>query len=463
MALRNSAGFIISLGLLTGTGVSAQTLGPAETEMLESLATEQPYHTVSSDLFNRFGWDIPDAGAAVKELAEAAPGGAIDPHALEKLPVDKTGYRASWHEHRYEFYGVEWDITGLLLTPQHAVAGMPTMVVIHGGSSNWYEFFVDPMNNPGLGQYLAQKVPVLLVTIPGNYRHGGWGMQPLADRLPRYLLDQELSSDEIRSRNAAYTFQLVAEGLKQLVEKTTKGPIVMIAHSTAGELPFMLHHSSLKDRMNGWILGWGSGGTSSQKAMQDRWGYTQTVADYPPVWELRARPTDEYTGPYLGPLNPVWEKGFTREQAAQRWMGEQEFQRRPHFKQPLQDIERRGLVPGMREAVTRQVRETLQGNEAGIDTDAVIADLYAPMRVPLSGYSRMIWTAARLDTGHWNPENVEDSSTLQVANEFRKLNPQVPARAVLFDVEMTHYGHIERPKQLAAGLYTTLTWLVESE
>ena len=30
-----------------------------------------------------------------------------------------------------------------------------------------------------------------------------------------------------------------------------------------------------------------------------------------------------------------------------------------------------------------------------------------------------------------------------------------------FDVPITHYGHIERPKQLAGGLVAALQWLVE--
>ena len=32
--------------------------------------------------------------------------------------------------------------------------------MIDGGSANWYEFFVDQFNSPGLGQHLVQKVPV---------------------------------------------------------------------------------------------------------------------------------------------------------------------------------------------------------------------------------------------------------------------------------------------------------------
>lgn len=72
----------------------------------------------------------------------------------------------------------------------------------------------------------------------------------------------------------------------------------------------------------------------------------------------------------------------------------------------------------------------------------------------------MIWTTSQLDTGHWNMDNPSDASTVQVADEFRELLPGVPVRVLLFDVPMTHYGHIERPQQLAGGLYAALQWLM---
>ena len=141
-------------------------------------------------------------------------------------------------------------------------------------------------------------------------------------------------------------------------------------------------------------------------------------------------------------------------------MGDREFRRRPHFKQPLQDMERRGAIPGMREDIIRQVRQTLEANELGVDADQVVADLFAPLRAPVRGYKKVILTTARLDTGHWNQANPTKASTVEVVNELRQLNPGIPVRALLFDVPMTHYGHIERPQQLAAGLYTALMWLV---
>ncbi|NNE36763.1 MAG: hypothetical protein HKN08_00540, partial [Gammaproteobacteria bacterium] len=133
----------------------------AEATILEMLQADKPFHVVIQDIFNSLGWSLPDNGETIKTLADSAPSGNLDPRKLESLHGSTLGYTAKWHEHRYEMYGLEWDITGLYLVPENPVASMPTMGLIHGGSSNWYEFFLDPLNNPGLGQYLAQKVPVL--------------------------------------------------------------------------------------------------------------------------------------------------------------------------------------------------------------------------------------------------------------------------------------------------------------
>jgi hypothetical protein len=141
---------------------------------------------------------------------------------------------------------------------------------------------------------------------------------------------------------------------------------------------------------------------------------------------------------------------------ATRWMAREE-RRRPQFKQTLQNIEHNS-ADNLRDHVTRQLRDVLRGNTLGIAPDEVIGDLFTTMRAPLTGYQRMIWTVARLDDGHWN-EDVAKARELQVANEFRRSNPGVPIRVLLFDLPMTHYGHIEKPRQLAGGLVAALTWL----
>ena len=93
--------------------------------------------------------------------------------------------------------------------------------------------------------------------------------------------------------------------------------------------------------------------------------------------------------------------------------------------------------------------------------DEPIADLFTTMRSPITGYRRMIWTAGSLDDGHWNAEPSK-ARELQVAGEFRKANPDAAIRVLVYDVPMTHYGHVERPRELAGGLVAAARWLVEA-
>jgi hypothetical protein len=135
-----------------------------------------------------------------------------------------------------------------------------------------------------------------------------------------------------------------------------------------------------------------------------------------------------------------------------------EDRRRPQFKQPLQNIEHNS-AENLRDHVANQIREALKGNTLGVTPDEPIADLFTTMRSPVTGYSRMIWTVGGLDDGHWNkdPSNARE---LQVAGEFRKANPGAAIRVLVYDVPMTHYGHVERPRQLAGGLVAAARWLV---
>ncbi len=427
----------------------------AEDEVVKMLAQPAPYHVVSPELFERLGWELPDGGTTIKALADATPGGALDPRELESIPVETLGYVASWHEVRFQVYGLDWDISGLQLMPPMPLPGLPTMVIINGGAANWYEFFLDPLNQAGLGQYLAQKVPVLLVSIPGNYRHGGWTESEFDKRIPGYLLNRDVSPEEVAIRNAIYTFRVVTDGVKAIIEQNVQGPAVIICHSTGGEVQFILKDSSLRSKLRDLSIGWGTGGHAGMKAMRKIRGH-RTTNDYLHVSQLRARTPEQYAGDYLGPLNPFWDPKKSRQAMAEQWMG-REQRRRAQFKQPLQDMEHTSAI-NLRSHVSAQIRETLNGNTMGVDAGEVIEDLFSTMRSPIAGYRKMIWTTARGDTGHWNADSAK-ARDMRVVNEFREASPSVPMRVLLFDVPMTHYGHIEKPRQLAGGLVAALRWL----
>jgi hypothetical protein len=87
-------------------------------------------------------------------------------------------------------------------------------------------------------------------------------------------------------------------------------------------------------------------------------------------------------------------------------------------------------------------------------------DLYATHFTRLDGFSRMVWTTAHFDRNHWNPEDPMKAIEVFVANEYRAKNPNAEIRLINWDPPMTHYGHLELPKQLAAAHYSVVRWLV---
>ncbi len=436
---------------------SLRAAGDPESETLAKLRSADLVAMVPAPLFNRLGWDLPDGGAHVKAIATAAPGGAFDPRALERLAPADVGYTASWHVVRYRYYGLDWDVTALKLTPRQPIPGLPTVAFINGGSANFYEFFVTPLNDPAVGQYLAQRVPVLLVTIPGNYKPGGW-TEAYDARRPAYLLDRDLPRDEVRLRNAIFTFSLVAEGVARAIEEATTGPVLISGHSTGGEIQFLLR-DRLRSRLNGMSLGWGTGGPASMRrtweddvaAERNR---TRGQTRYPPVSEVRARTVGEYVRSYVRPLNPLGPG--TPEQIARRWFDLEE-RRRPQFKQPLQDIEHRGEEE-QRAAIAAEIRALAAASPLKVPVDTIVGDLFSTLRTPLTGYRRMAWTTTMGDDGHWDADPAKARERF-VAEGFRAANPDAALRILVFDVPMSHYGHIERPKPLAGGILAAVKWL----
>lgn len=449
--LRTATAVAMSAVLASWTAYQPAAQPNAEATILELLREDRPFTLVPADTFNRLGWDLPDGGQQVRALAEQASGGAFDPKALEKLAG--LGYSASWHVLRYQFYGLDWDITGLHLKPDKSVRGLPTIAYINGGSANWYEFLVDPLNNPAIAQFLAQRVPVLLITIPGNYKPGGWTEADNGARKPAYLLDRELDGSELRVRNAIYTFTLISEGVRLLTERVTDGPLLISGHSTGGEIQFLLR-DKLRDRLRGRSLGWGTGGPASLRRIWEQ--STRVASTYPPVTDLRGRSAQQYSTSYVGPLNPL--PGKTKLEVAEAWF-EREGRRRPHFKQVIQDLEHLGLTEH-RAAAERQIRAAISAAELPIDQQAVIKDLLSTVRAPIDGYQRMIWTTALGDRGHWNADP-DKALEAVVAKEFRKANPLATIRVLVFGVPMSHYGHIERPRELAGGTLAAVKWLYQ--
>jgi hypothetical protein len=431
-----------------------------------------PYVSMAEGDFRALGagFELPDGGETVTGLARGAPGGAFDPRDVAKARPQQLGYRADWVVERYRRYNLDWDITALRLESLDAAAkNYPWFVIMNGGAANFYEFYVDLKNRPGWAQYLAQKLNVMIITIPGNFRYGGWE-QPVADinRQPEYLLDSELSLDESETRNAIFTNSLILQGVKALVTKHTSGDILFIGHSTSGELSMLAYEEpDLAARLKGRFLGWGSGGparldlvrTIRGKEIHHRGGASPPAGKVP-LHLLERRDPPSYARGYSGFLNPLYESGMSHLQIAERWLAA-EGRRRANFKQQLQNLEH-GADLGQKAWVEVEIEAILKrtGNRWGIPVEDVEKDIFRTNFTRMDGFKRMVWTTAHFDRNHWNPEEPMKSIEVFVAGEYRAKNPDAEISVINWDLPMTHYGHLELPRQLAAAHYSVLRWLV---
>ncbi len=426
---------------------------------------------------------LPDGGKTVTDLALKAPGGAFDPRDLAKVDPKILGYKADWFAERFTRYNLPWDIGGLRLTSlDPAAKNKPWVVILNGGAANIYEFFIDLKNRPGWGQFLAQKVNVLIVSIPGNFRYGGWP-EPIATRKPAFLLDRDLTDDEELVYNSVFTFQVILQGLKQLIVKHTSGDLLIIGHSTGGELPALAETDpELKARLKGRYLGWGSGGPVSLKAVIA----AQKAAnpDFKPAptltgggggegggrdwtapgefWlnHMARRTPAVYSRVYSRWLNPLYETGDSVLDIATKWL-DVEGRRRANFKQPLQDLEHSDnfrMKGEVEVAIERALAKT--GNPWKINVEEVQKDLCSTSFAPTTGYRTMVWCVAKLD-GHWNALYPDQGGDVVLAKEYLRRNPTAKVRVIGWDLNLTHYGHVELPEQLAAGFIDVIDWMMK--
>jgi hypothetical protein len=412
------------------------------------------------------GWTLPDGGRSATGLAQRAPGGAFDPRDLARIPAATLGYQADWFVERYRRYNLDWDITGLRLTSNDPQARTyPTVVIINGGAANFYEFYVDLKNRPGWAQYLAQKLNVMIVTIPGNFKYGGWS-EPIMDerRQPAYLLDRTLSADENVLRHVLYTNAVIMQGLKALLTKHTTGDLLIIGHSTSGELSMLAYEDpELRARLKGRYLGWGSGGAARLKgreSVKEGVALDATQRARQPLDVLQRRNADGYSRGYSNVLNPFYQPGMTMRQVAEQWLAA-EARRRANFKQPIQDWEHDTLLQA-KPMVEVKLEEILSrtGNPWRVNAEDVSKDLFITHYTRLDGFTRMVFMTARYDTNHWDAEDQMKSHELVLAKEYRLKNPNAQVRLINWDLRMTHYGHVELPKELAGATYSVVRWLV---
>lgn len=180
---------------------------------------------------------------------------AVDPPYAD-VPYLKSGVSARFHRNGYD-----WDIHGSLYSPETEVDGDVAVVVFHGGAGSEWAMDETPDGRPSIASLLAsQGFKVLVLTYPGHYPPGGVWTTSIAERMPVYLLDTELSAEETLDRNLKCTFNVILQGAGQLVDEHLAGRrILAFGHSTGGPMATHLHRFSRETRVVG-IIGYGSGG-----------------------------------------------------------------------------------------------------------------------------------------------------------------------------------------------------------
>ena len=102
----------------------------------------------------------------------------------------------------------------------------------------------------------------------------------------------------------------------------------------------------------------------------------------------------------------------------------------------------------------------MQDAELTFDENEIIADFLSTMNIDLTSYRKLISNSGWLDHGHWAPEPAS-AREVAIARGFREANPSAVYRVMAYETRMTHYGHIERPRQLAGALLAAVKWLME--
>ena len=176
-------------------------------------------------------------------------------------PYPKVDFTVEEVTARFSRNGYDWDIHGRLYTPATEVDSSTAIVVCHGGAGSERIMDETPDGRPGLSPSLAaQGFKVLAMTYPGHYPPGGTWEVSVEDRMPVYLLDQELPMAEILDRNLKCTFNVVCQGFAALIDAHLAGrKILGWGHSTSGPMIAHLHRFITKADITG-ILGFGTGG-----------------------------------------------------------------------------------------------------------------------------------------------------------------------------------------------------------
>ncbi|MGH7771627.1 MAG: alpha/beta fold hydrolase [Candidatus Binatia bacterium] len=356
-------------------------------------------HLNSKELLLRLSWE---------EWLAVTP-----PYKEEKFSIEEVTAR-------FQRNGYDWDMHGCLYTPEKEVNGERAVVVFHGGAGSEKIMDLTPDGRPGIARVLAsQGFKVMTLTYPGHYPPGGVWKISVAERMPIYLLDQELPKQEILDRNLKCTFNTILQGTGLLTDKYLAGrEILAFGHSTGGPMAAHLTRFSKKTRVVG-LVGFGSGGPDGwRKEWRDKTG-TEKYREIPLEVISRRSPDTFREARYEDPVDLT------------PWGGAEEYIRlvsnlRSQMKTSLCDNQHNAAVGVLEEYAKR----------TGLPREEYFDHLQEPDPKWLKTI-RVLLLVGENDHGHWvKGERVEDKREMFMGAKY------AGATRGTHVVLIPRYGHV---------------------
>jgi pimeloyl-ACP methyl ester carboxylesterase len=321
---------------------------------------------------------------------------------------------------RYHRNGYDWDMHGTLFSPEKELDSNRAFVFFHGGAGSEKIMDLTPDGRPGLARVVAsQGFNVLALTYPGHYPKGGVWKQPIAERMPIYLVDRELATEEILDRNLKCTFNVILQGAGLLTDQRFAGrEIIGFGHSTGGPMAAHLTRFSKKTRVIG-LVGFGSGGPDGWRL---EWRNQTGAEKYSekPVDHVSRRSPDSFKA-----------SGYVDPEDLTPWGGADDYIRlisplRSQMKTSLCDNQHNAAVGILDEYVKR----------TGLPREEYFDHLQEPDPAWLKTI-RVLLTVGENDKGHWvKGERLEDKREMFMGAKYAATTRG--AHVVL----IPRYGHV---------------------
>jgi pimeloyl-ACP methyl ester carboxylesterase len=335
-------------------------------------------------------------------------------------PYEKIAFSTRDITVRYNRNGFDWDIHATLYTPEKEINSRQAFVLFHGGAGSEKIMDLTPDGRPGLARVLcAQGFKTLALTYPGHYPPGGIWTQPIAERMPIYLHDQQLSKEEILDRNLKCTFNTILQGAGLLTDAYLAGrEIFAFGHSTGGPMAAHLARFLKEAKVIG-LVGFGSGGPDGwRKQWRDKTGAEKYAEK--PLDHISRRSPDSFR-----------ESGYVDPPELTPWGGADDYIR---LVSPLRSQMKTSLCDNQHNAAVGILEE--YSKRTGLPREEYFDHLQDPDPSWLRTI-RVLLVVGENDKGHWvKGDRLEDKREMFMGTKYAAMTRG--AHVVL----IPRYGHV---------------------